>query len=186
MRLSKSALQRMSKKELVELALEQGGREKAPLWEIKSLVDDMLFFHEDAETDIILEPHGTAVIPEEMKATVDIRKAVQGGLISEPYQVDEPTPARIIPNPPSHLELGDSRAKEAVRNILACNEVGWQFINWIGDVEPKDVDRGDRLILRERLLPIYRLAAWYDDAMHQMTAEYRTALDERIKQVEAY
>jgi len=186
MRLSKSALQKMSKKELIEAMLEQGGSEKAPLWEIKSLVDYTFFFHEDAENDIELEPRGTAIIPDEMRATKDIRKAVQEKIISEPYQVDEPTPAVIMPNLPSHLELGDSKAKEAVKNILACNDVGWAFIQWGTDVEPKDLPRSDRLILRERLLPIYRAAAWLDEKMPRLSAEYRTALHERIEQVEMF
>jgi len=186
MKVSEKALHKMTKKELIEAMLEQGGSEKAPLWEIRSLVDYKLFFHEDAEKDIVLEAKGTATIPEEMKGTRDIQKAVQGGLISEPYRVDEPTPAKIMPNPPSYLELGDSRAKEAVRNILACNEVGVQFIQWGADIEPKDLTRSDRQIMRERLLPIWRLADWYDKQIPSMSVEYRTALRERIKQVEAF
>jgi len=186
MRLSKSALQRMSKKELIQAILEQGGSEKAPLWEIKSLVDYKFFLHEDAENDIMVEPHGTAIIPEEMITTRDVRKAIQEGIISEPYQVDEPTLPVIMPNLPSHLELGDSRAKEAVRNILACNQVGWEFIQWGADVEPKNLERSDRLVLRERLLPIYRAAAWLDEKVPQLSTEYRSALHERIKQVEMF
>ena len=190
-KVSRRQAQRMKKAELVDALLREQDKEAtviigaSPLLEIKSLVNYRQFFPQvdQEKKDVVLEPFGTAILPEEMETEAGIRRAVARGTITEPHEVRKPTLPEIRLAPPEELKLVRAEDNQAVEQILAGNEIGKRYV----DLVPPKTLAGQRNVtfLKERLLPILQLAKHYDDEKPQLEPDFRELLHKRIKQIEA-
>lgn len=190
-KVSRRQAQRMKKDELVDALLREQEKEATviigapPLLEARSKVAYRQFFpHVDGEKkDLVFEPFGTAIVPEEMETEAGIRRAVARGTITEPYEVRKPTLPEIRLDLPEELKLVRAEDNQAVEQILAGNEIGQRYVNL---VPPKTLaGQRDVTFLKERLLPILQVARFYDEQKPQLEPDFRELLHKRIKQIEA-
>jgi hypothetical protein len=182
---TRTEAQRKRKDELVELVMElQEGGERPPFWEIKSLSDDKQFFPtQDPVRDVEVDPHGTALMPEYMRRDPGLLRAVTNGIITEPYQVEEPTPPPALPDIPEDLELTDNRDKEHALQILASNDVGESIASWGADIKAGQMKSADANILKFRIQPILRYVEYVDSETGELTDEMRELVKERLERI---
>lgn len=181
MTVSRTKAQRMRKDDLVDalMRLQEGG-EKPPFWEIKNLTGEKRFFPtDDPSRDVELLPHATALIPEYLRRSPGLLRAVAQKLIGEPYQVEEPTALPQPPVVPEDLKLANNALRATAEQILACNEVGFAWANWGHDIK-SPIDPGDANYLRRVIRPVLRYVEYVDSQTHELTDEMRALVKKRL------
>ena len=163
---------------------------EGPWWAIKNLGPETRFFPMKGRDDIRLEPYGVSAIPEHMTRDAGIKRAIKGGMITEPYEVDE-MPEEPPPEPPIPDEF-NSLSRQYVQaarqlSLQPDSEAGQKTMHYFDDVTEANIlkkygvktNRAEAAFLKNTYPDVLSLTLFLDLSYGNLSKAQRKHVTER-------